>query len=522
MRGISDFMNILIVDDDLLIRNWLKMLLHQIKNTEIKIYEASDGLDALQRCSENHIQLIITDIKMPTLNGIDLITRLKNEFPQIRFCVLSSYDDFRYVKDALKAGALDYILKAEMKFEDLSQILLKVQNSINMEEKYKFNYLKENENISNLVNIYKKYMYSDEDIGAEEFLKTISSSLIPENLKLVIFTVNIEGKNKQEFIASICMDTIQANCIKGISFPHNNEFYIMLYNSSESMLENQQEEYVKITSLLNNNLIKYENISLTDSLLLSYKSNKSIKNTIKDGIETIHFCNFHGLDTKKVEIDRSQNNNKAEFYKLIQKYIDLRDYDKVTSEIINYIDNVCSKKLTPSYIKSTIRGAIDILLTSEIIVKSSNDKLSEKLDQLFENIINSKNPIELKMNTINFLSKYTNYIKSEPSIKSLDIKAVVKFIDDNYMNKITLDDVSNHVFLNSSYLSQLFKKEMSITFSDYLEDVRIKNAKFLLKEPNKAIIEIAEEVGFSSQNYFTKIFKKITGLTPAKYKNIHK
>jgi len=129
-------MNILIVDDDLLIRNWLKILLQQIQNMETSIYEASNGQEALETCRNNSIELVITDIKMPVLNGLDLIGSLKKEFPTIRFCVLSSYDDFDYVKNALKAGALDYILKAEMQLDDLSQILVKVQNSIRMEKKY--------------------------------------------------------------------------------------------------------------------------------------------------------------------------------------------------------------------------------------------------------------------------------------------------------------------------------------------------------------------------------------------------
>jgi len=127
-------MNILIVDDDAIIRNWLSMLLKQLHQYEITLFEATDGLEALNICAVSPIDLVITDIKMPQMNGIELISRLKNEYPQIRTSVLSSYDEFEYVRIALKSGALDYTLKAEMKLEDITALLEKTLNNIKMEE----------------------------------------------------------------------------------------------------------------------------------------------------------------------------------------------------------------------------------------------------------------------------------------------------------------------------------------------------------------------------------------------------
>ncbi|MDU6263225.1 MAG: response regulator [Anaerocolumna aminovalerica] len=514
-------MNILIVDDDLLIRNWLKILLQQIQNIQTFIFEASNGQEALEACRKNSIELVITDIKMPVINGLDLIESLKKEFPAIRFCVLSSYDDFDYVKNALKAGALDYILKAEMQLDDLSQILVKVQNSIRMEKKYTLDNCEENNQIPAFTALYKEYTRNEEGIDSLPFLQRLSPALSLDNLMIVIFTVLTENDTSGERIASLAMDTILANNYNGIAFPLSHDSSVIFYNSAATILEDQEEEYIKLMSILSNNLSSYEQLSLSDSILLPYKSNKSIKSTIDSGVETIDFCSFYNTNCKKLKLVIEQHSNKSVLYTLIQKHLDLRDYDKITEDTLLFIENAFNRQLIPAKLISAIRGAVRILLSSDIIINSTDQQIVEKLDGLSEDINNSKTYGDLKDTATQFLKEYTNYAKSRLSGRTLSIQTALQYIDDNYMNKITLDDVAKYVYLNSSYLSQLFKKEMNVPFSDYIEEVRIKRAKLLLKETDYSMNQVAEAVGFSTQNYFTRIFKKSTGLTPIKYRNIH-
>jgi len=126
-------MNLLIVEDDTMLRNWLSMLLNSLTGYQLQIHEACDGLEALEICEKFPIDLVITDIKMPRMDGLQLIQCLQERYPRIRTAVLSSYDDFSFVKIALQYGSLDYILKAEMTVKDLSQLLDKVQNDFRVE-----------------------------------------------------------------------------------------------------------------------------------------------------------------------------------------------------------------------------------------------------------------------------------------------------------------------------------------------------------------------------------------------------
>ena len=100
------------------------------------------------------------------------------------------------------------------------------------------------------------------------------------------------------------------------------------------------------------------------------------------------------------------------------------------------------------------------------------------------------------------------------------MKTVVKYINSNYASKISLNDVAESVFLNKTYLCQLFKKQLGIGFNEYLENARINKAKELMSTTDDNITQIAIDVGYSSQSYFTKVFKKKTGMSPSYYKSV--
>jgi len=185
------------------------------------------------------------------------------------------------------------------------------------------------------------------------------------------------------------------------------------------------------------------------------------------------------------------------------------------------MQNAHRQNVYPSKIKSVLSSALNLFITSEVLIKADHQVLNETLDSKIKSVLDSQNEGELSENLRKFCKEFLSISNSFTIGISISIKKALEFIDHNYMNKMTLDDVANYVYLNSSYLSQLFKKEMGISFGEYLESIRLKHAKELIKNSNKPMSDIAEEVGFSSQNYFTRVFKKATSLSPAKYKERH-
>ncbi|SHD76193.1 response regulator transcription factor [Schnuerera ultunensis] len=512
-------MNILIVDDDLLIRNWLSLFLNQLKEYEINLYEASDGVEALEICNANPIDLVITDIKMPRLNGIELINLLKKDFPKIRYCVLSSYDDFDYVKVALKAGALDYILKAEMKVEDLSQLLAKTVNDFKFEKIVNRGESGQLQKINSYKNLFNDYIAGKNNLTQQELLEKLDKGLRLNNLCIVVFKIKSNKNINISKVSDICINTFVGENISAICFPLDYKHFVLMYNCSSNILEDQNEEYVKLISIFNNNLIKYLNTSLAESINIICKDYDNLKDKFNEVLKVIEFKNYYGISFSESNTNCNQQPNRAKLIRSIQNSLDFAYYEKAVNTLLHYLDTAHSNYLPPSKIKSSIVAAMNLFLMSDIVIEYDSKKLYEELDNIINTLLGSVTREEVRYTTRLFCNRYLNYVNSIASKISPSIQEAVDFINANYTNKITLEDVANHVYLNSSYLSQLFKKEMDISFGDYLKDLRIKKAKILIKETDKTMNDIAEELGFSSQNYFTKVFKKSTGLSPSEYKN---
>ena len=179
-------MYILIVDDDALIRKWLTMLLKQIPNREISVDAAENGVQALKSIQNGPVpDLLITDIKMPQMDGLELCQVLKRNFPQIPVVILSSYDEFPFVKKALQLGAIDYILKADMCLEDISSVIERAEKSgsVNAVPADDFSYAKEKRR---LLEDYMKSGRKDD----HTFLLRLDPRLQLETLTLMMFRLD--------------------------------------------------------------------------------------------------------------------------------------------------------------------------------------------------------------------------------------------------------------------------------------------------------------------------------------------
>lgn len=157
--------------------------------------------------------------------------------------------------------------------------------------------------------------------------------------------------------------------------------------------------------------------------------------------------------------------------------------------------------------RSSIKGGADLNKTMVL-----NHNFISELDKI-------NNLEDLSYWLITILDKFTkNAFKFNDSKNSFIIQKSIIFINENYKRNITLDTVANLVYLNPSYFSTLFKKELGISFSNYLNKIRIEQSKLLLNNTNYSILETALEVGFEDQSYFTKVFKNFTNMTPKEYR----
>ena len=221
-------MKILVVDDDTLIRKWMTLLLEQSAKT-LEILQAENGADALSLVQENpDLDLIITDIKMPLMNGLELCECVKRLYPSVCIVILSSYDDFSYVKQALRLGATDYILKAEMNAEDIANALQKAQQ------------FKIQHTLSNMPSQGSQLMdkslllqefLAQPNASTQTFLFSLDPQLSPQNLSIFLLKLSFPSSAGISDILQMISLTLNEQGLHAVCLAYTREIIVVFCNN---------------------------------------------------------------------------------------------------------------------------------------------------------------------------------------------------------------------------------------------------------------------------------------------------
>ena len=517
---------IMIVDDEMLVRIGVKALINwQELGFEI-VAEASNGLTAYEKYVALKPDLVITDIKMPKQDGIWLTKKIKEYDPNTEIIFLTCYDDFALAKEAIKLKVSDYILKAEMEEEELTKILLEKKKKLDAS----VGQAAEGQN--NKLNLRKQQEYL---LGL--LLSNRSNDLIHEEF----VKEQIEWNTKK-----YCF--IQFDFRTGINSDKNSEYQIanMLAACLELIMNKFQDEDIEVFSkqfgksitcfLMAHNLneiklqkcIEYLQSSIKQYFSIEFKSaNSPITDTIEETREHLEWIFsasdylFYLTDGQHLTKESMKKQSDSHFIydsatvKEFCHYIEEADSDAVYHKIDDLERMLDQQRGNSLEVKLELSHMInDIFKRFDICFQEDNDVFTFQ-----KKVINAE---ELK-EVIEIIRDFVKNLIVENSSGRADntelmIKKAVQYINDNYDKKISLDDIAGYVGISKYYFSVLFKKEKDITFSSYLNSVRIEKAKQLLKNPQTTINDVVYEVGFNDSQYFSKTFKKYAGMTVTEYR----
>ncbi|WP_289128719.1 response regulator [Clostridium saudiense] len=519
--------NILIVDDEPFIRQGLKILINWNFYGYNIIGEASNGNEAIKFVEKNKVDLIISDIKMPEMDGLGLAKNIYEKYNRkIKCIMLSGYYEFEYAKKAIKYGVKEYVLKP-IEREELIGIL------ISLKEEYEKERKSDNIKARNEKVIYEGYLnrilcnnYSDDDINYvnkyiryKNYLRYINIEIYSNENSEEIKTCNkskVYNKLRQwlgeKNYYNIVYDIIKEDKIDGIG---------LIFSSvlAEEFGINEQQYIEKVKEVLNSSneytcrLLIGKKVEALSEIGISYNSLYMIKILQGDtSVKDIFY--YDDIDSKKSIDYNLINTNIAKLIKSIE------DSDVVKIE--DYINLFYGAFNNDTNNLKIIKIYIDYLLCNLInIIKESNSSMNEEkaleyIDaKLFNNIITSGTAYDLKI----FCVEVSAYIKDLRSNSMHNILALIdKEVSENYMQPLTLKYLSEKYYLNTAYLGQLFKKNYNKSFKDYLNDYRIEKASLILKRSNEKIYKIAEDVGYNNTDYFISKFVQIKGVTPLQYR----
>jgi len=525
---------VLIVDDEYLGRSSLRNLVDWSKFDMEVIGEEEDGEFALCFFERYHPDIVITDIKMPFMDGIELLKQIKLRDSKVIVVVVSSYDDFSYAQAALKYGASFYLLKP-VEEEELQETLSCIAQKNRCEFNAEDNLLNGAKSISMAEEIYWRLISGSIDLEeAKQHLLNAGVST-KAYFKLAIYqldevvvsqektTEDMFEKQLQNVTKSTC-DGQTVGCLMFSSLK-NSQYIQCVWGHNPHRLDTVIELCAKkvrkiqgeksLSILISESHPGVEGLSTARHQCLALLSYRYLLGKNKDIIFSEISDNYREKtpDELQEELDVNELVKKLTFTDQEELLEELYAIEKM---LINKGENsLFFSQLIISNIISKVYSTMKEVGVEEQVIKEQMCKLKHVL---FANAIQES--FEGLRNILSDIVELLTYCRR--SKYSVAIMKAKDFINKNYMKKdLALKDIAQHLFLSVAYFSVLFKKETGSTFLNYLTQVRMEKAKDLLMTNVYTVYDISEAVGYDNPTYFSTLFKRYYGMSPRDYKNRH-
>ncbi|MBO0482933.1 response regulator transcription factor [Candidatus Enterococcus courvalinii] len=471
---------VLLVDDEYMILNGLKKIVDWSSFGFEIVATAENAMEGLLVLEKKGIDLVITDVTMPEMNGLEFIEAAQKEQYAFEFMILSGYQEFEYLKGGMQLGAVNYLMKPVNKIE-LIESLKKVKERLDQQNEQK-----------NQQEIYQELLFSQwlneelDETSEEEFLNGLpqgTQQILLIQLERIYESAIIQWLKEhqvttyyQRSFGNLTCFTILLSPQKGNDFCH---YFQMKYPKQDWLISMGDE------------------IGEVDDIPESFRRAK----------DQLQLQQFYG-ETRH-EIIRSipaENQDQLIDFSTFSRALQSNQLDLVQQMIREFFEQFQSAVMTPEDIRHfTFLLFMDI--QRELITLEDDEYL--KGIQQINQAKNVNDLQELLLSLIRKQQKQKNY--------SENIKQVLQILHENYREPLTLKEVSESLHLNVMYLGQLFKKETKKSFSTYLNHLRMEQAKWLLLHSEQNINEISNEIGYNNTTYFSKLFKKIVGQSPKEY-----
>lgn len=545
MYGGWNMLKVIIADDEERICQLIRALVDwDALHMEI-VGTAANGLEAIELAEQFCPDILITDIRMPGCDGLELIQKVKEENPKLEVVIISGYAHFSYAQTAIKYGVGNYLLKPINKVE-LTQTLEKLYQKItdrNETENDLQQLLKDNENDrkrvnNNLIsNILDKENYIKEITGeTEDIEKTIEelNHIYHLHMKQGLFQgfclkmdYDIESfsESAKKVVSEKVMDIFKGN-LKNVCF----ELILSMreyvcYGILNFAGKNQEDVRRVLRDCLNQLTVQKSILGPIDfSIALGnpVKDPEGLSQSLKKSQDTVQERILTGTGHLLEKLPESvglQDKNYLEKYSRMMLH---------TMEVLSVEEGTEAVQALQTAVNGikNIRGfeIYDLVISagSLFLMQAESKNRNEELENFKRNCNQCGTTKALFQCLSNLQEKIIRGIQGERENDALrPIRLAKQYIQNHFSEQITLEEVSEVVGLSTSYFSVLFKKETGEGFAKYLINVRIEQAKILLRESNTSVADICKQVGYNDLKHFSHTFDKATGLKPGAYRKLY-
>lgn len=515
---------VMVIDDERNIREGILQLIDwKALGCEV-VTSCANAIVALEYLQSNTVDIIVTDIKMPVMDGLELSRKIKEDYKGIKVIILTAYSDFSLAKQAIKNDVADFVVKNEF-IEELPCAVKRVIETIAEERK---------QAAANTVILDEEQYYT------QLFHQIIMLDKISD--------AEIEAHHLKEF--NYCLCACEISFYDKVSDKH--DLTKMLKNILKISLKECEFNVLPLSERYMIIVIRYAKTSkININVIIEYFNNIIVM--IEEFMRIDMKFGFSQIIDDIKEIKRGYDEAREALARIVTQGCEIRVYNKVHNEegkeeaydVDSYMTKICELAfeeeseparvlLKEFYDKVAATNCTFeqcqlymLVICSSIAHKAIRYQMDIEQDfnemekTIYERIQNAKTIFSLVAIGDDIIEHFHNLCKGKQNYKNELVKRVDTCIRNHYKDEITLQFISNELYLNSSYLSRAYKKLTGITITEKITLYRVAKAKALLSQSNLKVYEVGQSVGIRDASYFTNVFVRYVGKSPTEYRQEH-
>ncbi len=526
-------LRVLIVDDEFNIAKLIEKLIHWEEFSMECVGLVNNGETAFEIIQKDQPDIVITDIRMPKVNGLDLIRMTKEKQISSEFIVVSGYKEFEYAHQAMQYGVTSYLLKP-INGGELNDTLQHIQKRKAEEEQQRKEQTILKETVTESERIIRKDFLEriidqdENEVAADSRISLEGERYLGIDVKLDL--ANYQSMNRQ--MDTMAVEKVSGYIQNGLDPVVNTAIvcpkdYLHIYclcsydtvhapevdQALSDILSNIQGYLLKQEYFVATIGIGWEKTDFGDMRFSIKEASRAVGNRIKLGTGRLIYA-------KNIPAPGNMPESAKSHREEIRAALDTCSDSKM-AECIDSVFRSYNQEQTMDYSHcyTLAQEFLEVVLRSE---EEQNEGIRETCKRISRYCNHCKTVLSLKNCLKKELSAYMDQKKAAlESEVAKPIRQAQNYIEEHFADKIVLEDLADLVGLNPAYFSVLFKKETDRNFSAYLAEIRMNKAKEMLTGTNETVAAIGEMVGYKDSRYFSQTFAKMVGVKPALYRKLH-
>lgn len=485
---------VMIIDDEPTARNHICNML-KLKCPDFTVMlTAENGKEALAKLNAAELlpDLVLTDAKMPVMNGIEFVEKAKEQFPALHFMIISGYEDFEYAKGALKFGALDYILKPvspTLLMEALEKAKVRLREALSQRRNRLIRNISEGVEPrgAEIKTCFWQQLYYAAIIRRNGLPRRFSRSMGREISSSEGEMIYLYGRDEMEFLYIVPKE-------------------LVFFKGFDEMIRGIAEKEQDTAG--------YQTVVIKEEAFPVDEFHQQIRSLYRE----LDFRSSIGYSQTIIlredqELRAAVPDQSADWYDQMAILVQKRRWEGFREEFLRLMEQWENERLSQLQLEKNIRSILylferrrkgwenpDYMLDDAFFFAGTMEELAESLLFIFSKGMNGESAADLKLDTTEFVDQIKNHV------------------DGHFSEQISLQSVCREFGISQTYLNKLFRKYEDKTFYNYLIEVRINRAKQMIEEDRGFYIkDIALMVGYENQFYFSRLFRTYTGMSPSEY-----